>query len=177
MENRILTVIIPIYNKQNLLRQCLDSFAVKSFTGRLEVLAIDDGSSDASLSIALEYNMVYPEIFKVIHKENGGVGSVMNTGLKNASGKYIKEVDADDYVHSDAMEDLLNFLGQCDSDMVLNPFEEVDASMRSTSWPWAMASTSFFVFPWWLEWYTIAVFPMAVSPPVYSARPSGFFCP
>ena len=128
MENRILTVIIPIYNKQNLLRQCLDSFAVKSFTGRLEVLAIDDGSSDASLSIALEYNMVYPEIFKVIHKENGGVGSVMNTGLKNASGKYIKEVDADDYVHSDAMEDLLNFLGQCDSDMVLNPFEVVDAS-------------------------------------------------
>ncbi len=126
MDKVLLTIIVPIYNKENLLRQCLDSFASKEFEGLLEVLAIDDGSKDASLTIAHEYRDKYPEIYKVIGKENGGVGSVMNLGLQNAEGKYIKEVDADDYVDINALKKLLVFLNKCNSDMILTPYKEVN---------------------------------------------------
>lgn len=126
MKEALLTIIIPIYNKEMLLRQCLDSFANKKFEGRLEVLAIDDGSGDSSLSIASEYGSRYPEIYQVIEKENGGVGSVMNLGLQYATGKYIKEVDADDYVDTEALERLLDFLEECNSDIVITPFKMVN---------------------------------------------------
>lgn len=122
----LLTIIVPIYNKEALLRQCLDSFAAKDFVGRLEVLAIDDGSKDNSLAVALEYNKKYPEIYKVIPKKNGGVGSVMNIGIQHAVGKYIKEVDADDYVYTDGLRSLLTFLEQCDTDLVLTHFQEIN---------------------------------------------------
>lgn len=126
MAEVILTIIIPIFNKENLLRQCLDSFASKDFEGLLEVLAVDDGSRDSSLSIAHEYEDNYPKIYKVVGKENGGVGSVMNLGLQNAVGKYIKEVDADDYVDIDALKKLLAFLKECDSDMIITPYKDVN---------------------------------------------------
>lgn len=126
MKEVLLTIIIPIYNKEMLLRQCLDSFASKKFEGRLEVLAIDDGSGDSSLSIASEYGSRYPKIYKVMEKENGGVGSVMNLGLQNATGKYIKEVDADDYVDIEALEKFLDCLEECNSDIVITPFKMVN---------------------------------------------------
>ena len=122
----LLTIIVPIYNKAKLLKQCLDSFAADKFRGRLEVLAVDDGSTDASVVTAAEYESRFPEIYRVIKKENGGVGSVMNLGIQYAAGKYIKEVDADDYVDSDALGKLLDFLEECDSDIVLTPFRTVD---------------------------------------------------
>lgn len=128
MMDILLTIIVPIYNKEDLLKQCLDSFAKEEFVGDLEVLAIDDGSTDNSLSIALEYSNCYPEIYKVIKKKNGGVGSVMNLGLQHAVGKYIKEVDADDYVDTDALKNLLHLLKNCNSDIVIVPFEDVDES-------------------------------------------------
>lgn len=128
MADILLTIIVPIYNKEQFLRQCLESFAQESFIGRLEVLAIDDGSTDASLSIALEYSGKYPEIYQVIHKENGGVGSVLNLGLKRALGKYVREVDADDYVHKEVLGEFLDFLQRCNSDIVLSPYERIDAA-------------------------------------------------
>lgn len=130
MKEAVLTVIVPIFNKEALLGQCLDSFMDKKFEGRLEVLAVDDGSVDSSLSIALEYEAACPGIYRVIGKENGGVGSVMNVGLQNATGKYIKEVDADDYVDTAALGRLLDFLEECSSDIVLTPFAMMDASGR-----------------------------------------------
>ena len=126
MSDILLTIIIPIYNKEHFIRQCLESFVQENFAGRLEVLAIDDGSTDKSLSIAHEYCAKYPKIYKVFHKENGGVGSVINFGLRRAAGKYVREVDADDYVDSDALGKLLDFLEECDSDIVLTPFRTVD---------------------------------------------------
>lgn len=126
MEDRLLTVIVPVYNKEKLLGQCLDSFAVKDFIRRLEVLVIDDGSTDTSALIAEEYERKYPEIYRVIKKENGGVGSVLNLGLQYARGKYIKEVDADDYIDINALKKLLDCLVKCDSDIVLTPYYMID---------------------------------------------------
>lgn len=127
MKEKILSVIVPLYNKEKLIRQCLDSFAREEFRETLEVLVIDDGSQDSSYAIAMEYQAKYPDVFRVIHKENGGVGSVMNLGFGCAKGKYVKEVDADDWVDSWALERLISYLGQNDVDIVLNPMCEVDA--------------------------------------------------
>jgi len=127
MNKKILSVIVPLYNKEKLIRQCLDSFARDIFRETLEVIVIDDGSQDSSYEIAMEYHVNYPDIFQVIRKENGGVGSVMNLGFNCAVGKYVKEVDADDWVDSLGLENLIRYLKQNDVDIVLNPMREVDA--------------------------------------------------
>ena len=69
MTDIILTVIVPVYNKEDLLRQCMDSFAYEEFGGALEVIVIDDGSTDSSYSIILEYAKRFPQIFFPVCKE------------------------------------------------------------------------------------------------------------
>lgn len=123
---KILTVIVPTYNKENLLRQCLNSFAKEEFRETLEVIAVDDGSTDRSFEIIREYAGQFPDIFVPIHKENGGVSSVMNMGLENATGKYVKEVDADDWVDTLALKKLIAYLKNSHADIVLNSYREVD---------------------------------------------------
>lgn len=127
MQEKILSVIVPTYNKENLIGKCLDSFCMEELKEELEVIVIDDGSVDASYEIIAEYAKQYPDIFIPIKKANGGVGSVMNMGLQIAKGKYVKEVDADDWVNSTALLKLVSFLKEADADIVLNPFQMVDS--------------------------------------------------
>lgn len=127
MQEKILSVIVPTYNKEKLIGKCLDSFCMEELKGELEVIVIDDGSVDASYEIMVEYANRYPDIFVPIQKSNGGVGSVMNMGLQIAKGKYVKEVDADDWVNSTALLKLVSFLKETDADIVLNPFQMVDS--------------------------------------------------
>ena len=94
--DKILTLIIPTYNMELYLRYCLDSLLVDEGMDALEVLVVNDGSRDCSLEIAREYEHKYPQTFKVIDKENGNYGSCVNRGLKEATGKYVKVLDADD---------------------------------------------------------------------------------
>ena len=96
--NKILTIIIPTYNMEQYLRKCLDSLIVSEENmQRLEVLVVNDGSKDSSSAIGHEYEAKYPQTFRVIDKENGNYGSCVNRGLKEATGKYVKVLDADDY--------------------------------------------------------------------------------
>ena len=136
MRNKILSIIVPLYNKEELIEQCLNSIAQIAYCEDLEVLVIDDGSKDSSYEKAIKYQVAYPDIFRVIHKDNGGVGSVINLGIRMASGKYVKEVDADDWVNSIALERLLSFLRNTDVDIVLNPFQTVDEKgfRRNGNW-------------------------------------------
>lgn len=94
--DKILTVVIPTYNMERYLRYCLDSLCVGRGSDALEVLVINDGSTDSSSAIAHEYEQKSPGIFRVIDKENGNYGSCVNRGLTEAKGKYIKILDADD---------------------------------------------------------------------------------
>ena len=126
MSEKVLTVIVPVYNKESLVRKCLQSFVSDKLRNILEVIVIDDGSKDASFDIITEYAQSYPDIFVKVKKENGGVGSVMNLGLRMAKGKYVKEVDADDWVDTKALESLVMFLKECDADIILNPFWDTD---------------------------------------------------
>lgn len=96
--NKILTIIIPTYNMEKYLRRCLDSLIIdEEGMKKLEVLVINDGSKDSSLQIAHEYQDKYPDTYRVIDKENGNYGSCINRGLKEATGKYVKVLDADDW--------------------------------------------------------------------------------
>ncbi|MBR1940237.1 MAG: glycosyltransferase [Bacteroidaceae bacterium] len=109
------------------LHKCLDSLVVSTENMlALEVLVVNDGSKDSSLQIANEFASLYPQTFRVIDKENGNYGSCVNRGLKEANGKYVKVLDADDYFDTDAFETAMNFLKNCDYDLILTDYNKVD---------------------------------------------------
>lgn len=123
---KILTIVIPTYNMQDYLRRCLDSLIVpKEQMKQLEVLVINDGSKDNSSAIAHEYQDKYPDTFRVIDKENGNYGSCVNRGLKEATGKYIKILDADDWFDTEALIKIVNIMKSIDVDLFLTDFNEV----------------------------------------------------
>ena len=102
---KLLTITVPCFNSENYLRRCLDSLVTGG--DDVEIIVVDDGSSDGTGDIAEDYAGWFPEIVKVVHKENGGHGSGINTGLRLASGKYFKVVDSDDWLEEKAYRELL----------------------------------------------------------------------
>lgn len=111
---KLLSVAIPSYNSQEYMGHAIDTLL--SGGDDIEILVVDDGSKDDTLKIAKEYEAKYPNIVRAIHKENGGHGSAVNTGLENAAGLYFKVVDSDDWVNEDALRRVLDVL----RDMVEN---------------------------------------------------------
>lgn len=96
--DKALTVIVPVYNMEKYIRQCLESLVIGEALDRIEVLVVLDGSKDGSAEIAYEFVEQYPDTFRIIYKANGGHGSAINTGLMMASGEYVKILDSDDWV-------------------------------------------------------------------------------
>ena len=123
---KILTLIIPSYNMEDYLPYCLDSLLVKAHLDKLEVLVVNDGSRDRTSEIAHGYEKACPDVFRVIDKENGNYGSCINRGLKEASGKYVKILDADDSFDTDNLEKFISYLMETDADLVLSDFAVVD---------------------------------------------------
>ena len=107
-----ISVIIPVYNVENYLRECLDSILVQSYKD-FEVILVDDGSTDSSGVICDEYSKEHQNM-KVLHKKNGGQSSARNTGLDLAQGEYILFVDSDDVVSSVMLETLMNHVADYD---------------------------------------------------------------
>ena len=105
---KLLTITVPCYNSEKYMQKCIDSL----LTGGedVEILIVDDGSTDGTAGIADEYAERYPSIVKVIHKENGGHGSGVNAGIENASGLFFKVVDSDDWVLDTAYQKVLETL-------------------------------------------------------------------
>lgn len=101
-----ISVIVPIYNVENLIERCLSSLLIQTVFNELEILLIDDGSTDRSGIICDAFAEKYENI-KVFHKANSGVSAARNFGLNQARGKYVVFVDADDYVSSDFYEKML----------------------------------------------------------------------
>ena len=103
------TVIVPVYNVEEYLRSCLDSLVAQTIDHRLmEVLLINDGSTDNSLEICQEYAEQYG-MFKVFSKENEGVSATRNFGIRNAKGKYIMYLDSDDTVTNNTVKGVTDF--------------------------------------------------------------------
>jgi len=119
MNNKpFISIVIPVYNTENYLRNCLDSFLEQSFLD-FEVLLINDGSTDGSSLICDEY-VENHENFKVFHKINEGVSSARNLGIQESKGMYIFFVDSDDYILKDSL-------------LFLNVKKELDLFMFKTS--------------------------------------------
>ena len=98
-----ISVIVPVYNAEKYLRECISSIANQTMKD-IEILAINDGSTDGSLELLDELSSKYKGKLKIFTKENGGAGSARNIGLDNASGEFIKFVDADDFLRLDILE-------------------------------------------------------------------------
>lgn len=113
---KLLSVTIPCYNSAEYMKNAIES--VLPGGDDVEVLVIDDGSSDTTLEIANEYSKRYPDIVRAIHKENGGHGSAVNTGIANASGLYFKVLDSDDWFDKDSLIKVLEFIRQIVTDSI-----------------------------------------------------------
>lgn len=125
--NKILSVSIAAYNVEEYIRETLESFMPVIDDERLEVLIINDGSSDSTKTICEEFERRYPSIFRVITKENGGWGSTLNRGINEAQGKYFKELDGDDYFVGKNLSDFIDYLQYCNADLVYTPYLEFDS--------------------------------------------------
>ncbi len=101
-----LSIIVPVYNVEQYLEQCLDSI-INAYRDNIEVILVDDGSTDKSNNICDKYANENHYI-SVKHRENGGLSAARNTGIKLAKGKYIWFVDSDDYIENDSIEVILN---------------------------------------------------------------------
>lgn len=119
---KILSISVAAYNAEKWLAKCLDSFCIPEIMDKIEVLIVNDGSADKTAEIAYEYVSKYPNTFILINKENGGHGSTINTGIKAATGKYFKLVDADDWVTEEGIVDLVKIAIGCSADAIISPY-------------------------------------------------------
>lgn len=126
----LVSVIVPVYNVEKYLRQCLDSI-VNQTLQEIEIILIDDGSTDSSGSICDEYAAMDNRIV-LIHKENAGLGAAYNTGLEIAKGEYIGFVESDDWVELNMFEELYNKAREFDVDVVKSLYANnyIDKSPR-----------------------------------------------
>ncbi len=105
---KLLSIAVPCYNSENYMRKCLDSLVIGG--NDVEVIVVNDGSKDKTQEIGEEYVAKYPDIVRLVNKENGGHGSAVNTGIREATGMYMKIVDSDDWVDKDAYMQILDKL-------------------------------------------------------------------
>lgn len=111
----MISVIIPVYNVEKYIKECLDSVINQSYKD-LEIILVDDGSTDRSGIICDEYAFKDNRI-KVIHKENGGLSSARNIGMKIATGEFFTFIDSDDYIATSMIEELYNALIDTSADL------------------------------------------------------------
>ncbi len=109
---KLLTVTVPCYNSQDYMEKCIKSLLCGG--SRVQIVVIDDGSTDATGAIADRYADAYPGIVTAVHQKNGGHGAGINQGLKHAEGKYFKVVDSDDWASGDFIR-FLDTLEQCEN--------------------------------------------------------------
>ena len=120
---KVLTVVVPTYNMEPFLDSCLSSFVLdEKYMDMLEILIVNDGSKDRSLEIGLGFETRFPGTYRVIDKTNGNYGSCINRGLAEATGKYFRILDADDWFDKNALARFLDILAHCDSDLIITPF-------------------------------------------------------
>ncbi len=122
---KLLSIIIPCYNSQNYMRHCINTLLPGG--EQVEILIVNDGSTDETAEIAEEYKRAYPTIIRVIHQENKGHGGAINAGLRQACGLYVKVVDSDDWVDVCAYRKILEtlhglYLEEKQIDMLLSNF-------------------------------------------------------
>lgn len=124
----LISIVIPVYNAEKYLEQCLNSITNQTYKN-FEVILVNDGSIDHSESICMDFVKVDTR-FKYFTKVNGGASSARNLGLDNAQGKYITFIDADDWVDENHLEVLINNIKENNSDMAVSSIKKFDNVSR-----------------------------------------------
>lgn len=119
----LVSVIVPVYNVEKYLPECIESIINQTYK-YLEVILVDDGSTDQSGKICDEY-AYYDSRVKVIHQKNGGAANAKNTGLMAATGTYLAFVDGDDYLETDAFSYMIKLLEERHADAVQACFRKI----------------------------------------------------
>ena len=114
--NKIVSIIIPAYNAENILNKCLESI-IKQTYSNLEIIVVNDGSKDNTINIIENFKQQDNRI-KLINQENKGVSEARNKGIENSSGDYILFVDADDWLQEDMIEKMVNYIDSMNVDVV-----------------------------------------------------------
>lgn len=122
MDSIILSIVVPVYNVEKYIHGCINSI-IDNFYNGIEVILVDDGSKDSSSKICDEYVTKYDYI-SVIHKENGGLSSARNTGIRKANGEYIWFVDSDDYIKEGSIEKIIKNINN-HMDLILGSYCDV----------------------------------------------------
>lgn len=130
---KYITFTIPCYNSENYMEKAIESILPAGED--IEILIINDGSTDGTEEIGRRYAQKYPSIIKVISKENGGHGDAVNSGLSQAAGKYFKVVDSDDWVDEDSLLKILEVVKELDRegtdvDMLISNYVYEKAGME-----------------------------------------------
>ena len=120
---KLLSVVVPVYNVEKYLDKCLDSL-VKQDVDDYEIIVVNDGTKDNSQKIIDKYVSKYPFVKSYI-KENGGLSDARNYGIKRASGKYLTFLDSDDYIEKDTYKNMLDIALKGDLDLVVSDLEYV----------------------------------------------------
>ena len=120
-----LSVVIPAYNAQKFISRCISS-ALASDLKDIEVIAVDDGSTDETKDILSWYENMYPQFFKKIFKENGGAAEARNYGIAESKGHYIAFIDSDDMIRPDAYSTMYDSLQKTGADIAIGRLYKVD---------------------------------------------------
>ena len=128
MQKPKISFVVPVYKSEKYIRRCLDSL-VKQSLEDIQIVCVNDGSPDNSLSILKEYEAKYSSI-KVISKENGGVWYARLDGVRAADGEYIGFLDADDYVEKDFAKLMYESVSKNQSDIAVCGFKRIDENTR-----------------------------------------------
>ena len=119
---KLLTISVAAYNVDNYLDQLMQSVIEADVMDALEVLIVNDGSKDGTAAKALSYQQQYPASVRLIDKENGGHGSTINCGIREAKGKYFRALDGDDWVCPEHLAALVRRMDQIDADLILSEY-------------------------------------------------------
>ena len=131
---KLLTIVVPVYKVEQYINKCLDSCIIykndaqgqqvvdEEMMDQLEVIIVNDGIPDNSAELSREYTKRYPNTFRQIDKANGGHGSAWNVGLKEATGKYLRFLDSDDWLSN--LDKLMEELSRTDADLVFTTYNK-----------------------------------------------------
>ena len=129
MNEPLVSIIVPVYNVESYLSPCLESIQRQSWRN-LEVLMVDDGSTDGSSAVCADMAVADPR-FRLLRQENAGVSAARNAALTLAGGKYLQFVDGDDRIHPQATETLVHAAEAMGADLVLSHFYRVDGERQA----------------------------------------------
>lgn len=120
MEAYKISMIIPVYNAEQYLKKCVDSVRAQTY-GNLEIMLVDDGSTDSSGELCDAY-AEKDERIRVVHKENGGLVSAWKAGVKECSGEYVSFLDSDDWINPEMLSEMSAYLTGNDREMVISDY-------------------------------------------------------